>query len=143
VARACAELDLRLLISQGNRGRLGPGDLAGNPLVYDWVPQEAVLARSDLVVCHGGMNTVLEPLAAGLPMVVMPLAFEQSAVAARLEQAGVARRLSWRASARRLAEAIGEASGPGFRERAHSVRLEMDEAGGASRAAGLIEAALT
>ena len=37
-----------------------------------------------MIVCHGGMNTVLEPLAAGLPMVVMPLAFEQSAIAARL-----------------------------------------------------------
>jgi zeaxanthin glucosyltransferase len=143
VARACARLDLRLLISQGNRGSLRAGELAGNPLVYDWVPQEAVLARSDLMVCHGGMNTVLEPLAAGLPLVVMPLAFEQSAIAARLEQAGVARRLGWRTSGRRLAEAIGEVRGPRYRERAHAVRLEMDEAGGVGRAADLIEAELT
>ncbi len=142
VARACARLDLRLLISQGNRGRLKPGDLAGDPLVYDWVPQEAVLARADLMVCHGGMNTVLEPLAAGLPMVVMPLAFEQSAIAARLDEAGVARTLSWRTSVRRLAGAIGEARGPALRERAHEVRLEMDEAGGVGRAADLIEAVL-
>lgn len=143
VARACAKLDLRLLISQGNRGRLKPGELPGDPLVYDWVPQEAVLAEADVVVCHGGMNSVLEPLAAGLPLVVMPLAFEQSAIAARLDRAGVARSLSRRSSARRLAEAIAEVRSPGFRERAHEVRAEIDEAGGVGRAAGLIEAALS
>ncbi|MEO7179043.1 MAG: nucleotide disphospho-sugar-binding domain-containing protein [Allosphingosinicella sp.] len=144
VARACAALDLRLLISQGYRGRLKPGDLPGDVLVRDWVPQEAVLAQADMLVCHGGMNTVLERLATGLPMVVMPLAFEQSAIAARLEHAGVARALSWRASARRLAEAIVQVrEEPRFRERAGSVRREMNAAGGVGRAAGLIEAALT
>lgn len=144
VARACAELDLRLLITQGNRGRPKLGDLPGKPMIYDWVQQEAVLALADLVVCHGGMNSVLEPLAAGLPMVVMPLAFEQSAVAARLEHAGVARALSRRTSARRLADAIAEVRAtPRFRERAEAVRVEIGEAGGAARAADLIEAALT
>lgn len=143
VALACANLDLRLLITQGNRGALKPGNLPGNPLVYDWVPQEAVLAQADVVVSHGGMNTVLEPLARGLPMVVMPLAFEQSAIAARLERAGVARALSRRTSPRRLAKAIDEVrTNPGFRERADAVRLEMSGAGGVRRAADLIEAAL-
>lgn len=144
VARACARLDLRLLISQGNRGRLRSEDLPGDPLVHDWVPQEAVLALADMMVSHGGMNSVLEPLATGLPMVVMPLAFEQSATAARLERAGVARALGPRASARRLAKAIAEVRGdPNFRSRAEAIRLEMREAGGVHRAADLIEAALT
>jgi zeaxanthin glucosyltransferase len=144
VASACAELDLRLLITQGNLGRLKPGDLPGDPLICDWVPQEAVLPHADLVVCHGGMNTVLEPLAAGLPLVVIPLAFEQSATAARLERAGVARVVSRRSSARRLAGAIAEVrTRPDFRERAAAARLEIGDAGGTGRAAGLIEAALT
>jgi zeaxanthin glucosyltransferase len=144
VASACAELDLRLLITQGNLGRLKPGDLPGSPLVYDWVPQEAVLEHSDLVVCHGGMNTVLEPLAVGLPLVVIPLAFEQSAIAARLDRSGVARVLSPRSSARRLAGAIAEVrTRPAFRERAGAARLEIRDAGGTGRAADLIEAALT
>lgn len=144
VAQACAALGLRLLISQGNRGRLKPGDLPGDPMIYDWVPQPVVLARADLVVCHGGMNTVLEPLAAGLPLVVLPLAFEQSAIAARLEHAGVARALSWRSSARRVAGAIDEVrTKPDYRERAGEARRAIGEAGGAARAADLIEAALT
>jgi zeaxanthin glucosyltransferase len=144
VARACARLDLRLLITQGHRGGLKPGDLPGNPLVFDWVPQEAVIQQADLVVCHGGINAVLEPLAAGVPLVVMPLAFEQSATAARLGRAGVARVLSWRSPYRRIAAAIDEVRrGPGFRESAGAMRLEIGEAGGARRAADLIEAGLT
>lgn len=116
VATACARLDLRLLITQRGHGSIREAaPLPGDPLVYDWVPQEGVLAHADMVVCHGGINTVLEPLAAGLTMVVMPLAFEQPAIAARLEHAGVARVLSRRASATRLAEAIREVrSDPSF-----------------------------
>ena len=144
VARACATLDLRLLISQGHLGRLKSSDLPGTPLVRDWVPQEAVLAQADLVVCHGGMNSVLETLAAGLPMVAMPLAFEQSAIAARLDHAGVARVPGPRASARRLAEAITDVrTAPAYRTRAAALRREIGEAGGVGRAADLIEAALT
>lgn len=143
VARACAKLDLRLLITQGNLGRLQPGDLPGNPMIRDWVPQEAVLPQADLVVCHGGMNTVLEPLALGLPLVVMPLAFEQSAIAARLDRAGVARVLGRRAPVRRLTGAIDAAmSSPRIRESAEAARLEIGRAGGTGRAADLIEATL-
>ncbi len=144
VAEACAKLDLRLLLTQGGLGQVAQAErLPGNPLVYDWVPQEAVLAHADVVVCHGGINTVLEPLAAGLPMVVMPLAFEQSAIAARMEHADVAKVLSFRSSARRIADAIAEVRAvPAYRERALAVQREMRAAGGVARAADLIEARL-
>jgi zeaxanthin glucosyltransferase len=145
VAEACARLDLRLLITQGGLAQVSRAErLPGDPLVYDWVPQEAVLAHADIVVCHGGINTVLEPLAAGLPMVVMPLAFEQSAIAARMEHAGVAKVLGFRSSAARIAEAIAEVrETPSYRERARAVRQEMRAAGGVARAADLIEARLS
>lgn len=144
VAEACAGLDLRLLLTQGGLGQLKRAErLPGNPLIYDWVPQEAVLAHTDMMVCHGGINTILEPLAAGIPMVLMPLAFEQSAIAARVEHAGAARVLSHRSSARRIAEAIAEVEGdPRFRERAQALQREMRQAGGVARAADLIETKL-
>lgn len=144
VAQACAAQNLRLLITQGGLGgRRRAANLPGDPLVYDWVPQEAVLARADLVICHGGINTVLEPLAAGLPMVVMPLAFEQAGIAARIERAGAGLALSRRTSPRRLAAAISQIrNDPAFRARAKALQLEMREAGGAARAADLIEAKL-
>ena len=46
----------------------------------DFVPQRAVLARSALLVGHAGFNTVLDALSHGVPIVAMPLAFEQPAI---------------------------------------------------------------
>ncbi len=144
VAAACHALDLRLLITTGGQGRLRPEDLPGRPIVCDWVPQEAVLAQADMAVCHAGMNSVLDPLAAGLPMVLMPLAFEQGAVAARAAHAGVARVVGARCSVRALTEAIAEVRRePLYRQRAAILRTEIEASGGAVRAADLIEAALT
>jgi zeaxanthin glucosyltransferase len=144
VAEACRRLGLRLLLS---RGGASPGarheTLPGDPLVYDWVSTEAVLARADTVVCHAGINSVLEPLSYGLPMVLMPLAFEQSAIAARIEHAGAARVLSFRTSARRLARTIAEVRAePRYRQSALAIRDEMQRAGGVVRAGDLIERAL-
>ncbi len=144
VAAACQKLDLRLLLTQGGLGSVRSAEkLPGDPLVYDWVPQEAVLRRTDLIVCHAGINTVLEPLAAGVPMVLMPLAFEQGAIAARMKHAGVGKVLSFRSSVSRLAGAIAEVrESSSYRKRARSVAAEMRAAGGVRRAADLIEQAL-
>lgn len=144
VAAACDRLGLRLLITQGGLGSLNRADkLPGDPLVYDWVVQERVLGAADLVVCHAGINTVLEPLAAGLPVVAMPLAFEQPAIAARLAHAGAGLALSRRASPGQLADAIETVrTDSRFRRRAQDLRREMEAAGGVVRAADLIEAML-
>lgn len=144
VAEACAALNLRLVLTQGGMSKDRPIDwLPGNPLVYDWLPQEAVLTQVDMVVSHCGINTALEPLAAGLPMVVMPLAFEQPAIAARVHYSGAGKMLSRRASSAKLAETIAEVRGdPSYRARAEALRDEMRAAGGVVRAADLIEATL-
>ena len=144
VAAACAELDLRLVLTSGRATTSGRLDrLPGNPLVYDWVTQEAVLRGAALTICHGGMNTVLDSLAAGVPMVVMPLAFEQSAIAARIRHAGAGHPLSPRSSPRRIADAIALVRGtPDYRTRARAIQRDIHNAGGAARAADLIEASL-
>ena len=142
VARACERLGLRLVITHGGRGA---GNLAkrldGDPLVYDWVPQEAVVRQVDLVVCHGGANAVLDPLAAGVPVVIMPLAFEQAGIAARVAHSGAGRMLSSRSSSVAIGAAIEHVlRGPAFRTRAQAVAAEIVAAGGAERATQLIEA---
>lgn len=143
VAAACDKLDLRLLITHGGLGSLKSDDLPGKPMVHAWVPQDAVLAQADMVVCHAGMNSVLDPLAAGLPMVLMPLAFEQGAIAARAAHAGVAKVVGARSSLRTLTAAIAEVRrDSAYRQRAIALRTEIGGAGGAARAAELIEASL-
>jgi len=89
IAESCAGLDAQLLISLGgglNAQRLGP--LPGNPLVVHFAPQLEILKRAVLVITHAGLNTVLESLSEGVPMVAIPLGNDQPGVAARLKARG-------------------------------------------------------
>ena len=58
-------------------------------LVRNHLPQTDVLRFCDLVVCHGGNNTVTESLEAGVPLLVAPFASDQFAGAADVCRAGV------------------------------------------------------
>lgn len=58
-------------------------------LVRSHLPQADVLPHCDLVVCHGGNNTVTESLEAGVPLLVAPFASDQFAGAADVCRAGV------------------------------------------------------
>ena len=145
VAEVCQGLELRLLIAHG--GRL-PADeikrLAGDPLVFDFVPQRAVLAGASLAITHAGFNTVLDALSFGVPLVAIPLAFEQPATAARLDHAGVAKIVPRaRLSSGRLRQAVEEVLGDSsYRTHSKGVAREIAAAGGVSRAADLAEACL-
>jgi UDP:flavonoid glycosyltransferase YjiC (YdhE family) len=59
------------------------------------VPQLELLPHLDAVVCHGGHNTVCETLMNGLPMVVIPIAYDQSHVAGRVFRVGAGERLNF------------------------------------------------
>ncbi len=144
VARASDRLGLALTIAHG--GRLGAAEAAklpGETRVESFVPQRAVLRTAAAVVTHGGLNTVLDALAAGVPLVVVPLAFEQGAIAARVARSGAGvvvprRRLDAASMTRALAAVLGE---PAYRERAAALRDEIAAAGGVARAADLVERA--
>ncbi len=95
IASACAGLDLQLVITLGGRRNLEAfANLSGDPIVVANAPQLDLLKRADLVITHAGPNTVLETLLSGLPMLALPLALDQPAVAARLEALGIAEVLS-------------------------------------------------
>ena len=47
-----------------------------------------LLPELDAVLCHGGMGTVTEALAHGVPLVVAPIRADQPAVARQVTQAG-------------------------------------------------------
>lgn len=144
VATAAHALGLRLVIAHG--GRLDAGVVArlpGDPLVYDFVPQRAVLARCALAVTHAGFNTVLDALSLGVPLVAMPLAFEQPATAARLARAGVARIVPKNAGPRQLARAMEAVLGDAnYRTKAAVIARDIAAAGGVARAADIVEACL-
>jgi MGT family glycosyltransferase len=73
-----ADLPVRVLLAVGSHtvpARLGRPP--ANTLVRASVPQLEVLRRTAVFVTHGGMNSALEGLAHGVPLVVIPQQFEQ------------------------------------------------------------------
>jgi UDP:flavonoid glycosyltransferase YjiC (YdhE family) len=71
---ALAAVPARVLVTIGEDaepGALGP--LPPNVHVERWLPQGAVVEHAAAVVCHGGYGSVLGALAAGVPVVALPI----------------------------------------------------------------------
>src|SRR6185312_9413150 len=59
-----------------------------NFIVRRFVPQLQILRRADLLITHGGMNSVNEGLYFGCPMIVVPQRGDQHLVGARIAELG-------------------------------------------------------
>jgi zeaxanthin glucosyltransferase len=99
------------------------------------------LKRAQIVITHGGLNTALETLMEGKPMIVIPKAFDQPAVAARLEWLRVAEVLPLEGlSVERIRMALLKLlSDPSYQNAAIEVESKIRSAHGLERAAGIIE----
>lgn len=82
---------VELVVAAGSTPRSELGDLPNHWTVAESLPQPSVIERSSLVITHGGVNTVTESLAAGVPILAGPLSTDQFAVAADIEDAGLGR----------------------------------------------------
>src|SRR3954454_23019308 len=74
------------LRTRGSPQALGP--IPDNVTVLPFVPQDEVLPHASLVLCHGGSGTLLEALARGIPVVIVPLFADQPANARSVERTG-------------------------------------------------------
>jgi hypothetical protein len=76
--RAVAALDVRVLLTIGRQvDPVSIGPVPANVHVEPWVDQADVFASTRLVVCHGGSGTMFGALAAGVPVVAVPLFADQ------------------------------------------------------------------
>ena len=134
---ALAETPHRYVVSKGPQHELI--ELAPNMTGAEFLPQPAILPEVDLVVTHGGNNTVTEAVHFGKPMVVLPLFWDQPDNAQRVEERGFGVRLpSYEFEDRELHEAIERLlAAPDPRLRKASARLQRRP--GTERAADQIE----
>jgi UDP:flavonoid glycosyltransferase YjiC (YdhE family) len=87
---AVADLDADVLLTVGRTADPASfGPVPGHVRVERWVDQASVLGRAAAVVCHGGGGSTLGALAAGVPLVVVPLfAADQHVNARRVAAVG-------------------------------------------------------
>jgi zeaxanthin glucosyltransferase len=146
IAEACAGLGLQVVMSLG--GRRDPkmlGDLPGNPLVVREAPQLELIKMASIVINHAGINTVLETLMEGKPMIVIPITHDQPALAARLSWRRVAevipeRSLSARALRSAVCRVLNDSS---YSDAARAIKDKIQAGHGLERAVEVIERCLS
>ncbi|MFE7414307.1 macrolide family glycosyltransferase [Streptomyces laurentii] len=143
--RACVaafrDLPLHVVMSLGD---VAPGELGPLPDAIEThatVPQLSVLPHAHAFVTHGGMGSVMESLAHGVPMVAVPQMAEQRVNADQIARLGLGVHLPREhADADALREAVRHVStSHALRERVDAMRRTVLDAGGAPAAADAIE----
>jgi UDP:flavonoid glycosyltransferase YjiC (YdhE family) len=136
-----------LLATTEHRVIVSKGPLADQITLHDdqagegFLPQPAILPQVDLVITHGGNNTVTEAFHHGKPMVVLPLFWDQVDNAQRVDETGFGRRLaSYDFRDEELTDAIDELlADRSLRDRLGSMSARIRSSQGTVRAADLIE----
>jgi MGT family glycosyltransferase len=131
--------DHRIIVSMGPQHDLLR--LADNMAGAEFLPQPAILPQVDLVVTHGGNNTVTECFHNGLPMIVLPLFWDQYDNAQRVAETGFGVELdTYRFEDRELTDAIqGLLADRALRDRSAAISARLRANPGTEKAADLIE----
>jgi MGT family glycosyltransferase len=108
VIEALSALPVRAVVTVGQMLDARELTATANVAVVASASHTEILAEAALVVSHCGHGTTMKALAAGVPMVCIPMGRDQNDTAARLVHHGVGVRLPPRASASRIARAVNE-----------------------------------
>ncbi|HSQ54701.1 MAG TPA: glycosyltransferase, partial [Gemmata sp.] len=137
---ACRLLNVRGVLLGAN-GEQIPEKLPATVLHADYAPFSEVFPKAACLVHHGGLGTSAQVMRAGVPQLVMPLAFDQPDNAVRMRRLGVAsllypRRFSGRRVAKYLKRILED---EGMKQSAKGVAGRFQGVDGAARAAILAE----
>lgn len=86
---ACKRLKRRGILLSRYRAHV-PDSLPAGVIHCEFVPFSQLLPRAGALIHHGGIGTCSQGLSAGIPQVVMPMAYDQLDNATRLKRLGVA-----------------------------------------------------
>ncbi len=128
VLDSLAELPVRVLVTVGEAADpavLGP--LPPRVHAERFVPQDQVLGAATVMVTHGGSGSVLGALAAGVPLVVLPLFADQPHNATRVAAVGAGMTIAGGpAAAGRIGAAVAAVlDNPAYRARAQRIAAEI------------------
>ena len=140
VTTALGELPVRGLVTTGPAIPANSIEAPANVTLVERAPHSEVLREASAVVTHAGHGTVIKALAAGVPVVAMPLGRDQLDNAARVAHHGAGLRLKPKASADAIARAIRRVlDEPSFRANAERLAAAIAAETAEDRAAEELE----
>ena len=85
--------DLQGVVTIGNYLKAGEFKCPANVFIAAWAPQVELLKRASLMVSHAGVTGVKESAVMGVPMLLIPINYDQYGNAARVVYHGLGERL--------------------------------------------------
>jgi MGT family glycosyltransferase len=139
LVESLSETPHRYVVSRGPQH--AEYELAPNMAGEEFLPQTSVIPEVDLVITHGGNNTVTESFHFGKPMIVLPLFWDQHDNAQRVHETGFGARLpTYEFTDADLHDAIDHLLADGsLRTRLGAISKRLQANPGTERAADLIE----
>jgi MGT family glycosyltransferase len=144
VIEALGTLDVRAVVTAGPSIDTATLPAAANVHVCASAPHSQLLKDASLAITHAGHGTVIRALAAGVPLVCMPMGRDQNDNAARVEVRGAGLRLTPGASAEKIRQAVRQVlAQPQYRERAQRLGQSIVADARASKAVPELERVAT
>ncbi|MBK6265313.1 glycosyltransferase family 1 protein [Marivirga sp. S37H4] len=87
IGNACKDLDVQLVFALGAplEDHKELQQISGDPIIVPYAPQFEVLSHASLCITHAGLNTVLDALGNGVPLIAVPISFDQPGTAERIK----------------------------------------------------------
>jgi MGT family glycosyltransferase len=139
--KAFADTAWQVVLARGKKvdpATLDP--IPANFIVADYVPQLEVLQHTSVFISHGGMNSTMESLYYGVPLVVLPQMAEQAMTARQVQKLGLGVSLDGKeVSADGLLHAVQQITDDAaFAQRAQAMQQTLHEAGGYRKATDVL-----
>jgi MGT family glycosyltransferase len=111
IAQALGQLPISVVLTTGQAVNPSEIQAPGNVQVLRAAPHRRVLAEASAVVTHAGHGSVMKALAAGVPLVCIPMGRDQKDNTVRVLRLGAGVRIGKRSSCDRIASAVAEVLG--------------------------------
>jgi MGT family glycosyltransferase len=141
VIDALSRLDVRAVVTAGPAIDTAMLPTAPNVHVCVSAPHSELMKQASAVVTHCGHGTVIRALAAGVPLVCMPMGRDQNENAARVVFRGAGVRIKPTAASPAIAQAVRRVlETSSYAERARTLGVQIRQDAQNSRAVPLLEA---
>jgi len=135
----CNDLGLRaIIVHAGLLKEKRIKELKKIALVYDYLKQPDIFKDCEVLISHCGLNTALDALSYGRPVIAIPIGIEQGAIATKLKRIRCAIVVK-KPNKKNLKTALLEIlSNPEYKKKCQLIKEEIASSGGAERAVEII-----